>query len=367
MSSEGDSYPPAPAVLFLSKRLGQLIQKCPICSLPALVDQSYTSAEDLIFPCFCSRCGSFQFTQKAYSLRWEFVNERQIANASGYIRENQGYLIKERSDLEFLKSLRTPSVAERAHKLLRALAHMFPIAGTEISLGIHFLDNQLKHFRSYVGTSNFPSDPKADEAALRVFPYLGMSWVENESELSFLLIKYLCENVGYLEVHELHLNDGGYDSCQVSISPKGWEFLDSVGLADSSTGFVAMWFDASMERVWKEAIHPGIADAGYSPLRIDKREHNNKIDDEILASIRKAKFILADFTGGRGGVYYEAGFASGLNIPVIWSVREDFLEQLHFDTRQFNHIAWRDDKLPDFRSALKNRIEATLGRGPAGA
>ena len=72
---------------------------------------------------------------------------------------------------------------------------------------------------------------------------------------------------------------------------------------------------------------------------------------------------MADFTGHRGGVYFEAGFALGLGLQVIWTVRKDALEGSHFDTRQFNFIQWEDGKLPEFRAALQNRIEATIGRG----
>ena len=58
----------------------------------------------------------------------------------------------------------------------------------------------------------------------------------------------------------------------------------------------------------------GIKDAGYEAVRIDKQRHLNKIDDEIVAEIRRARFLVADFTQGetgpRGGVYYEAGFSS---------------------------------------------------------
>ncbi len=61
----------------------------------------------------------------------------------------------------------------------------------------------------------------------------------------------------------------------------------------------------------------------------------------------------------RGGVYYEAGFAQGLGIPVIWTVKADHIDHVHFDTRQFNHITWTD--AADLREKLKNRIGAVLG------
>jgi nucleoside 2-deoxyribosyltransferase len=67
---------------------------------------------------------------------------------------------------------------------------------------------------------------------------------------------------------------------------------------------------------------------------------------------------VADFTGHRGGVYYEAGFALGLGRPVIWTCHKDHLTQAHFDTRQYNHIEWSDSR--ELRERLRNRILATI-------
>ena len=61
------------------------------------------------------------------------------------------------------------------------------------------------------------------------------------------------------------------------------------------------------------------------------------------------------------GVYFEAGFAMGLGIPVIWLCRKDDLENAHFDTRQYNHIPW--ESAEDLRSQLRDRIIATVGEG----
>src|SRR5262249_39657567 len=97
----------------------------------------------------------------------------------------------------------------------------------------------------------------------------------------------------------------------------------------------------------------------------------NKIDDEIIAEIRRSRFLVADFTCEllehegktfalpRGGVYYEAGFAQGLGIPVIWTVRSDCIDHVHFDTRQYSHVVW-DDRA-DLRTKLRTRIGAVIG------
>ena len=93
------------------------------------------------------------------------------------------------------------------------------------------------------------------------------------------------------------------------------------------------------------------------PMRIDMKEHNNEIPDEIMAEIRNSQFVVADFTGQRKGVYYEAGFAMGLGRPVIWCCRGDHIKDLHFDTNHRNHIPWSSPE--DLREKLHRRIKAT--------
>ena len=160
------------------------------------------------------------------------------------------------------------------------------------------------------------------------------------------------------------------------LTPKGVQRLEELETkaVDSEQAFVAMWFDESVKEAYERGIEPAIRDAGYKPLRIDKQEHIGKIDDQIIAEIRRSRFVVCDFTCElieydgkqkafpRGGVYYEAGFAQGLGIPVIWMCRTDHIEHVHFDIRQFNHITW--DTSEDLREKLRNRIGAVIGDGP---
>jgi len=179
--------------------------------------------------------------------------------------------------------------------------------------------------------------------------------------------------VGYaramkLVEHGLVHKDSGIYRYINEITVKGYQRLEELKKANpnSDQAFVAMWFDDSMSDAWENGFEPAIVDAGYKPLRIDRKEHINKIDDEIIAEIRRSRFLVADFTSEkekpRGGVYYEAGFAHGLNIPVIYTCREDCLEDVHFDTRQFNHLTWNTPE--DLRTDLAKRISAVLGDGP---
>jgi hypothetical protein len=126
----------------------------------------------------------------------------------------------------------------------------------------------------------------------------------------------------------------------------------------SKQAFVAMWFNDELKDIYDNYIYKAINEAKFKPLRIDGKEHINKICDEIIAEIRKSRFIVADFTGQRGGVYYEAGFAHGLGIPVIWTCRKKDIDELHFDIRQYNCIIWETGQ--ELYERLKARIEAVI-------
>lgn len=128
---------------------------------------------------------------------------------------------------------------------------------------------------------------------------------------------------------------------------------------DSNQCFVAMMFDNDMIDLFNNSIYPIIKEkTGYDAFIILIKEHNNNICDEIIAEIRKSKFLIADFTGQRGGVYFEAGFAYGLGLPVIWTCKKEEVEKLHFDINHYNFILW--EKPEDLCANLCNRILATI-------
>ena len=146
------------------------------------------------------------------------------------------------------------------------------------------------------------------------------------------------------------------------LTTKFWEIVENLQKTEvgNKRAFVAMWFDESMKDYYKDGIKKAIEEAGYVPVRIDLQDFNEKICDEIIAEIKRTKFMIADFSGMRSGVFFEAGFAKGLGREVIFTVREDDINGLkeHFDTRQYNHIVY--DSPEDLRKKLYNRICATI-------
>jgi nucleoside 2-deoxyribosyltransferase len=183
----------------------------------------------------------------------------------------------------------------------------------------------------------------------------------------------------------------------VSLHHKGYERLQELQKAgiDSTTCFVAMWFNPDMQNVFDQAVKPAIefteegqTEPRFKAIKIDNVEHINDINDEIIANIRRSRFMVCDLTGYRGGVYFEAGFAHGLGLQVIYTCRKDWSsedklrdiagnvvetlkdssdrdirvrkEGVHFDLAHRNRIEWEEDKLGEFREKLENRIKAVI-------
>ena len=240
--------------------------------------------------------------------------------------------------INYVKTRAPLATHERAERLLRLIANRTETVGTKFGVR----DNLEVYAWS--------------ESTRRVEVGFFIDYLTKEHWLDTGLSRRITDFGGYLI------------PAYVRVTVKGRSRIASQFISvDSSQAFVAMWFDESMTDALDNGFELAIMDAGYKPFRIDRKEHINKIDDEIIAEIRRSRFLVADFThgkdGARGGVYYEAGFARGLGLPVIFACREDVLDTLHFDTNHYNHIVWTDPV--DLRGKLKNRILAVIGQGPA--
>jgi hypothetical protein len=297
---------------------------CPICNIDTQNIQGDAAPDAFIID--CPRCGSFRFTGSFQATR-PGLSQSQIASISGWIRERQDILLQS-DQWETLSRIRPPTAAEKADKLLLLLARRFPVAGQTIM---------------------FHGSPED----------ISSCWASDEAEANYLFNSYLAG-------HKQFLTPPVHGGMSWKISPAGWDYIQSLDKrnSDSQIGFCAMWFDDRLEPLWQNGLEPAIVEAGYEAKRIDKHPHNNRIDDEIIAMIRRSRFVVCDLTGNRQGVYFESGFAMGLNLPVIWTCEKSKLHRVHFDNRQYNFVLWASDQFEQFRDELHYRIEATIGRGP---
>ena len=183
-----------------------------------------------------------------------------------------------------------------------------------------------------------------------------LAWSESTSPIEINFFVDYLTTMGWINSHRS-------GSCMITVH--GYQHVaEQATKRDLSQCFVAMWFDPSMNEIYEGGIKKAVEECGYQPLRIDQKLDVNKIDDEIIAEIRRSRFVVADFThdkkkGVRGAVFYEAGFAYGLGLEVIYSCRKGLEKELNFDTRQYHHILWETPE--DLRIQLRDRIRARVG------
>jgi len=255
-----------------------------------------------------------------------------------------------------MKELTGATVGEKAARLLLELGREYPVPGGSFWAPVFDVQNAFRKLERYRGDDSLPSELMSDPVILSL-RWLAVASAADANELYWFLFDYFLPH-GWV-------GKGAADG-QITITPVGWQEFSRLQQANltSRIGFVAMSFRDEFQPLYDNGIEPGIRTAGYEALRVDRTEHNNRIDDEIVAIIKRSRFVVADFSVNRGGIYFEAGFALGLGIPVIWLVKDDQLAEVHFDTRQYNFIVWSENAWESVRYRLRYRVEATIGRGP---
>ena len=128
----------------------------------------------------------------------------------------------------------------------------------------------------------------------------------------------------------------------------------------SNNCFVAMSFDSIHNSIYENAILPALTEEKYTPIILNRMHLDNKqtINDEIVASIKKSRFCIADFTGNKDGVYFEAGYAFGRGMKVIYTCHKKDMGKLHFDISHYQFIFYESDD--DLKLQLQNRIQVLI-------
>jgi hypothetical protein len=326
------------------------MEKCPICKFPVKNVTVGKITDDHAYLCNCYRCGRYSISDETlYHLNDLKVSKSQIACISGWIRENQDELITA-DRLSKLLKLSPPTVAEKANRILMYLAKMYPLPGQELPSLYDEINDLIVEFKlEKLG-------PNSINHAEKFLPIFSISYSSSSEEIQYLLYDYLYQEKDYLELDNVP-----------KITPNGWAFIENYksSNAESKIAFIAMKFEDELKKFSEQWVETAIRESGFEPIRIDKYEHNNLIDDEIIANIRRSRFLIADLTGNSYGVYFEAGYAKGINIPVIYICSEEYFKsennKVHFDTNHYPFILWNYKDGEDLKKKLKNRIEATIG------
>ena len=256
------------------------------------------------------------------------------------------------NDIDQAKVEENISVTNRADRLLKYLSEKSSV-GSQLDIESDSAHHELVIYR-HLGSKRYK------ESVIKY--HESLAWSESLEWKEFNILADNLSKRGFLEIIDRH-NLGL--TCRVTI--EGYQRVEETIMDhDISQALVIMSFGENMNAVYENGIKQAIENSGYKPIRIDRKNDINKVDDKIIAEIRRSRFLIADYTqgedGARGSVYYEAGFASGLGIPVIHLCRKDMVDKLHFDTRQYYHIVWSNPE--ELRESLQARIIGFIGKGP---
>ena len=282
---------------------------------------------DLELEIDCPRCGRYQLTGSMHAMLMKNpLVRRGRANASGWLREHSGARLTE-YDYDWFTGIRTPPLARRGESLLRYLTHRWQRAGEEFKIDFQ--------------------DPAYEAAA----------WAEDTNDAYFTAWSYLGHELAFLDMPDGQGN-------RTWITPKAWLFLDSLEVnRESPYGFIAMSFHPTMQPV-RAVIREAILAAEYDHLAVDEKRHEELIDSEIIAGIRRSRFVVVDYTRQSRGAYFEAGYGLGLGLKVIRTCDKAEERDIHFDQNHYNILFWTGDSLPDFTRELTHRIVEAVGPGP---
>lgn len=101
-----------------------------------------------------------------------------------------------------------------------------------------------------------------------------------------------------------------------------------------------------------QAIKRASMEKNINATRVDDINHSGKISPLIINGIKNSRYIICDITEERPNVYYELGYAHGLDKEVIILAKEE--TKLHFDIKDYNVIFY--SSLTNLENLLKERL-----------
>ncbi len=124
--------------------------------------------------------------------------------------------------------------------------------------------------------------------------------------------------------------------------------------------FAAMPFAPQYEDVFFVAMRSAAEQVGAVCDRVDRREFQGNVVDEIHRLIRKAVAVFVDLSESKPNVLYEAGYAHALKKPCI-HICSTAVEKLPFDVAQWKTTKYHPGQTHKLTVELARRLKAIVG------
>jgi len=150
---------------------------------------------------------------------------------------------------------------------------------------------------------------------------------------------------------------------------EGWEKYEVLkqDYSESHQVFMAMAFGKDdTDALYKDFLKQAVDETGLNLVRIDEVARAGIIDNNMRLEIRKSCLLLAELSHGNKGAYFEAGFAEGMDIPVIYLCEQSIFDsddnslKPHFDTNHCTTIIWEKGKEAEAMEELKATIRLSV-------
>ncbi|WP_405104295.1 hypothetical protein MHH28_17245 [Paenibacillus sp. FSL K6-1217] len=257
---------------------------------------------DQYIDCSCSPGGSYSLLRDSYEpiLALSFQQKRDMLHLiSGYIREKT-------------------DCGEKVILAFRDLEDIVNAPGIPVTAEDKG-DRLLQYLYRHCGG---PGEPVVIQPLSRSY---NLTYSPNLQELVYLIDR--------LQSEDLLIREG----MNFSLTSLGWaEAAATSGGRTLQQCIVLLPEDENLQAEWKDKLWSKIEQFGYLPcLLANMNETANSLE-----SVKGSKLVIADLTGQSPEVYLAAGYALGLNIPVIWTVRSGEADKLKGYPQEIRPLVW---------------------------
>ncbi len=315
------------------------MSNCPVCRTPGASSQTPVAGFADADAIECPRCGRFLLSGTTQVVLEGLLQRREINNS------RLSHALRVRYDAE----PRKPPFLRRDTDLQPYqddLSHIPP-------------QQQLDNFVLWIGKNQGAPHEWARSNVHALAARVGTAIGSDTTELG---ISWLINEFNSRGLYSFRRGDA---EASYQLKPEGWIRFDELNrrVVNSRNAFMAMKFgDVTLDRVLRDCFQPAAARAGFTLRALNESPSAGLIDNQIRVAIRSARFVIADLSHGNNGAYFEAGFAEGLGLPVIYTCEAAIFDEkkTHFDTNHMHTVKWDANKLEQAGRVLTDTIRNTL-------
>ncbi len=312
--------------------------KCPLCLQTSI--RHGANSKFVVFN--CPNCGNFGIDD----LEIQHLDGKSSAQKAllshiigrGKEQRSEAFKLTKETIAETLENEKLPTVSQKLENLIRVIGDNSPGLGHLL----HWKEQDYMKHSAEVGALPAEIFVLAENARIQGLVTGGVETIEQigQSNREVICPSFELSFYGHQRYEEI-----------------------THGRGEANEAFMAMPFgNDDLNKAFKEYWKPAADKADFVLERVDERPTAGPIDDRIRNKIRRAKFMICDLTGGNHGAYWEAGFAEGVGVPVIYLFKEASGHDPHFDINHHLYIKWNDENIAEQAELLTAVIQETMAQ-----